>query len=68
MAENVWSAVLLWDSPLSIPLGLHFNGSCQKRERAKASQATGKGFLSGDSYVSVHSHILVGYMIHIQAQ
>lgn len=35
---SAWSAVPLWDSPLSIPLGLHFNGSCQKRESQSVKQ------------------------------
>ena len=32
MAESVQSTVPLWDSPLFIPLCLHFNWSCQKTE------------------------------------
>lgn len=39
-----------------------------RKESEPKRQATGKGFLSRDSYVSVHSHLLVGCMIHIQAE
>lgn len=37
-------------------------------KREPKCQATGKGFLSWESYMSAHSHIQVGCMIHIQAE
>lgn len=54
MVERAWNAAPLWDSPLSIPLGLHFNSPCQKRQ----SQSIKPGFHCWESCV-MRLHICI---------
>lgn len=44
-----------WDSPLSIPLGLHFNGSCQKTESQNVEQQAKAS--SPEDRMCLHIHI-----------
>lgn len=61
--QSVQSTLPLWNNPLSIPLGLHLNGSCQKRKSQSVKQQARASSPENRVGGSIYQR-----MIHIQTE